>query len=71
MNKTMMLVTSTWDREKTFKLIPVSPDSPYNEGIFDPENKVLAVISKEKKQTLLRKKIVKRKKQFTIFLTKV
>jgi hypothetical protein len=52
MNKTMMLVTSTWDREKTFKLIPVSPDSPYNEGIFDPENKVLAVISKEKKQTL-------------------
>jgi len=52
MNKSMMLVTSTWDSQKTFKLIPVTPDSPYNEGIFDPENKVLAVISKEKKQTL-------------------
>lgn len=51
MQKTMMLVSSTWGEHKTFKLIPVSADAPYNEVIFDVDNKVLAVISKEKKQT--------------------
>lgn len=49
---TMMLTTSTWGQDKTFKLIPVSPDCPYNEVIFDPGTKVLAIISKEKKQSM-------------------
>ena len=48
----MMLVTSTWGKGKTFKMIPTSNDCPYNECIFDAENKVLAVISKEKKESL-------------------
>jgi len=52
MNKSMMLVTSTWGSKKTFKLIPVTADCPYNEAIFDADNKVLAVISKEKKESL-------------------
>jgi hypothetical protein len=48
----MLLVTSTWGSKKTFKLIPALSDCPYNEAIFDADNKVLAVISKEKKESL-------------------
>jgi len=48
----MMLITSTWGKSKTFRLIPVTKDSIYNEAIFDLDNKVLALISKEKKQTM-------------------
>ena len=47
-----MLITSTWGKSKTFRLIPVTKDSIYNEAIFDLDNKVLALISKEKKQTM-------------------
>ena len=49
MNKSMMLITSAWGAKKTFKLIPISPD---NEAIFDFDNKVLAVVSREKKDSL-------------------
>jgi len=52
MNKSMMLVTSSWGNNKTFKLIPVTPECPYNEAIFDRDSKVLALIGKEKKQSL-------------------
>lgn len=52
MNKSMILITGTWANGKTFKMIPATPDSPYNEAIFDPEAKVLALIGKEKKQSL-------------------
>lgn len=47
-----MLVTSSWGNNKTFKLIPVTPECPYNEAIFDRDSKVLALIGKEKKQSL-------------------
>lgn len=46
-----MLIHSTWNKGKTFKLIPTHIDCPYNEGIYDPDQKVLAVISKECKET--------------------
>jgi hypothetical protein len=49
--KSMMLITSSWGVRKTFKMLPVTKDCPFNEVIFDPEDKVLAVISKEKKET--------------------
>lgn len=49
---TMRIITSTWNKQKTFKLIPISADCPYNEGIFDPETKTLAIISKDKKQSM-------------------
>lgn len=49
--KSMLLTTSTWGDNKTFKMIPVALDAPFNEVIFDPEQKVLAIVGKEKKQT--------------------
>ena len=52
MEKTMMLITSTWGPSKTFKMMPISVNSPYNEVIFDPDSTVLAVIGKEKKQSM-------------------
>lgn len=48
----MMLVTGAWGQKKTFKLIPVTPESPYNEAIYDLDSKVLALIGKEKKQSM-------------------
>lgn len=47
-----MLVTGSWGNNKTFKMIPVSVDCPYNEAIFDRDIKVLALIGKEKKQSM-------------------
>jgi hypothetical protein len=52
MEKTMLLITSSWGSKKTFKMIPASSDSVYNEAIFDLDGKVLALISKEKKDSL-------------------
>jgi hypothetical protein len=52
MSKSMLLITSTWGKSKTFRLIPATTESPYNEAIFDLDNKVLALISKDKKQTM-------------------
>lgn len=46
----MMLVTSSWKDGKTFKMIPISADCPFVECIFDPQIKVLAVISRNKKE---------------------
>lgn len=48
----MMLIRSSWNQAKTFKLIPILEDCPYNEAIYDPEQKILAVISKMSKDTL-------------------
>jgi hypothetical protein len=52
MNKSMMLITSSWGSNKTFKMIPATPDCVYNEAIFDLDSKVLALISKEKKESM-------------------
>lgn len=46
-----MLVTSSWGNDKTFKLLPITPECPYNECIFDVSTKVLAIIGKEKKES--------------------
>jgi len=48
----MMLITSSWGNRKTFKMIPIATDSVYNEAIFDLDSKVLALISKEKKESM-------------------
>jgi len=48
----MLLITSTWGPAKTFKLIPITKECPFNECIFDVQSKVLAVISKESKESL-------------------
>jgi len=46
-----MLITGSWENRKTFKMIPTTSDCPYNEAIFDLDSRVLAVISKEKKES--------------------
>lgn len=50
--QSMMLITSSWENRKTFKMLPITKECPYNEIIFDLDNKTLAIISKEKKQAL-------------------
>lgn len=52
MNKSMMLIRSSWGAKKTFKMIPATPDCIFNEAIFDLDSKILALISKEKKESL-------------------
>lgn len=47
----MILTTSNWGPYKTFKLMPATQDCPYVEAIFDPGSKILAVISKNFKQS--------------------
>lgn len=48
----MMLISSTWGMSKTFRLFPLNNDCPFAEGIYDPEQKALAMISsKDKKET--------------------
>ena len=45
--KAMMLITSDWNNHKTFRMIPLSNDSVYIEGIYDVEAKTLALMSKQ------------------------
>jgi hypothetical protein len=48
----MLLISSTWDGQPTFKMIPACVEAPYSEVIFDPSSGTLAIVAKEKKQTL-------------------
>ena len=52
MHNSMLLISSVWNGQPTFKMIPASKEAPYNEVIFDPSAPALAIVSKEKKQTL-------------------
>jgi hypothetical protein len=47
----MMAVSSVWGQNRTFRLIPLDINCPYVEGIYDPETKVLVLISKNMKQS--------------------
>lgn len=42
----MMLITSKWQDQPTFKMIPITAECPFIEGIFDPSTKVLAVVGR-------------------------
>jgi uncharacterized membrane protein len=46
----MMIYKSKWNDKETFRMIPLTMECPYNEIIFDPEQKVLAIISKDRKE---------------------
>ncbi len=46
----MMVYSSDWQGQKSFRMLPVSEDCPFNEVIFDPTSRVLAVISKDQKE---------------------
>lgn len=45
----MILINSSWQEGKTFKMIPSSIDCPYVECIYDPNLKVLAIVGNIKK----------------------
>lgn len=49
--KNMMLINSAFKNVKSFSLISINKDCPYIEALFDPSSQVLAVITKEKKNT--------------------
>ena len=48
---TMKLITCPWQGQKSFRLMPVSKDCPYTEGLYDPNGKVLVLISVLKKES--------------------
>ena len=50
MYNSMMLITTLWNGSPSFKMIPVNEECPYVEAIYDPKQKVLAIISKISKE---------------------
>lgn len=48
---TMKLITAPWNDQRSFRLMPVSLDCPFSEGIYDPDGKVLVMMSVVKKQS--------------------
>lgn len=48
---TMKLVTAPWQDGKTFRLIPVTNDCPFSEGVYDPDSKVLVLMSRIRKES--------------------
>jgi len=48
--KTMMMYSSDWQGQRSFRMLPVSESCPFNEVIFDPTQRVLAIISKDQKE---------------------
>ena len=47
----MMLYTTATNGEKTFGLLPLSDDCPFNEAIYMPKLEALAVLSKATRDT--------------------
>jgi len=52
LGKNMMLINSAFKNVKSFSLVPASMDCPYVEAMYDPTSGILAVISKNVKQSL-------------------
>ena len=48
--KNMMIYSAKWNEKETFRMMPMTLDCPYNEVIYDPEQKVLAIVSKDQKE---------------------
>lgn len=51
MEKTMMLYTTATNGTKTFGLLPLSSDCPFNEAIYMPTVEALAVLSRSNRDT--------------------
>ena len=49
--KSMMLVKSSFGPMKSFKLMPISNDCPFVECLFSPSEKIMVIITKVKKQS--------------------
>jgi hypothetical protein len=52
MKPTMLLYSSSWDNQATFRLMPIEPECPFTEVIFDPASKRLVIFSKDSKDSL-------------------
>ena len=50
MQQSMFIYSTDWYGKKTFRMLPNNNDCPFNEVIYDPGTKVLAIISKEHKE---------------------
>jgi hypothetical protein len=48
--KNMMVYSSDWYGKRTFRMMPVTEECPFNEAIYDTHNKVLAIIGKDQKE---------------------
>lgn len=46
----MMIYSTDWYGSESFRMLPITEECPFNEVIFDPTTKVLAVISKDQKE---------------------
>ena len=49
--KSMMLIKSSFGPMKSFKLIPISLNCPFVEALFSPNEKIMVVISKTSKNS--------------------
>lgn len=49
-NASMFIYSTDWYGQRTFRMLPLSEGCPFNEAIYDPNSKVLAVISKDQKE---------------------
>lgn len=47
--KCMFVYSTDWYGRKSFRMLPLTAECPFNEVIYDPNTRVLAVISKDKK----------------------
>ena len=47
--KNMLVISSDWNESTTFRMIAISQDCPYNEVIYDVDQKQLAIICKDSK----------------------
>jgi hypothetical protein len=45
------MISSEWEGREAFRMIPITGDCPYVEGIFDTETKVLVLFLKESKES--------------------
>lgn len=50
LEKSMICINSVWNGRNSFRLIPINESCPYVEMIYDPEVKMMVIISKLKKQ---------------------
>lgn len=47
--KCMFVYSTDWYGRKSFRMLPTTSECPFNEVLYDPNTRVLAVISKDKK----------------------
>jgi len=49
MQQSMLVYNTDWQGIKSFRMMPIDLQCPFNEVIYDPTTRVLAIISKEHK----------------------